>query len=56
MMILSPVWKAADARSQATYDDADAVLHTAMEIQKHLEAQDAELTRLVAAVCSPNTP
>jgi len=47
---------AADARSQATYDDADAVLHTAMEIQKHLEAQDAELTRLVAAVCSPNTP
>jgi hypothetical protein len=45
---------AADARSQATYDDADAVLHTALEIQKHLEAQDAELSRLVAVVCSPN--
>src|ERR1700730_16185279 len=45
---------AADARSQATYDDADAVLHTALDIQKHLEAQDAELTRLVAAVCTPN--
>src|SRR3984893_7969624 len=43
---------AADARSQATYDHADAVLHTALEIQKHLEAQDAELTRLVAAVCT----
>jgi hypothetical protein len=46
---------AADARSQATYDDADAVLHTTLEIQKHLEAQDAEITRLVAAVCLPNT-
>jgi hypothetical protein len=44
---------AADARSQATYDDADAVLHTALDIQKHLAAQDAELTRLVAAVCAP---
>jgi hypothetical protein len=46
---------AADARAQATYDDADAVLHTALEIQKHLEAQDTELTRLVAAVCTPST-
>jgi len=46
---------AADARSQATYDDADAVLQTALQIQKHLEAQDAELIRLVAAVCPPQT-
>jgi hypothetical protein len=46
---------AADARAQATYDDAAAVLEEAKQIQQHLEAQDAELTRLVAAVCSPNT-
>jgi hypothetical protein len=44
---------AADARSQATYDDAAAVLEEAKQIQQHLEAQDAELTRLVAAVCLP---
>ena len=46
---------AADARSQATYDDAAAVLEEARQIQQHLEAQDAELTRLVEAVCSPKT-
>ncbi|HEY3811017.1 MAG TPA: hypothetical protein VGL49_06250 [Acidimicrobiales bacterium] len=45
---------AADARSQATYDDAAAVLEEAKQIQVHLPIQDAELTRLVAAVCSPN--
>jgi hypothetical protein len=43
---------AADARSQATYDDAAAVLEEAKQIQQHLEAQDAELSRLVAVVCS----
>jgi hypothetical protein len=47
---------AADARSQATYDDAAAVLEEAKQIQHHLQAQDAELTRLVAAVCAPKTP
>jgi len=31
---------AADKRAQATYDDADAVLHTALQIQAHLLAQD----------------
>jgi len=31
---------AADKRSEATYNDADAVLHEALQIQKHLEAQD----------------
>jgi hypothetical protein len=46
---------AADARSQATYDDAAAVLEEAKQIQQHLAAQDTELTRLVAAVCSPET-
>ena len=44
---------AADARAQATYDDAAAVLEEAKQIQRHLDAQDAELTRLVAAVSSP---
>jgi len=41
---------AADKRAEATYKDADAVLHTAVQIQKHLEAQDAELGRIIAAV------
>lgn len=35
--------QAADARSVATYDDAEAVLHTAVQIQEHLAAQDAHL-------------
>ena len=43
---------AADARSQATYDDASAVLEEAKQIQQHLKAQDAAiqeiLTRLTA--------
>jgi len=40
---------ASDKRSEATYQDADAVLHTALQIQKHLEAQDAELEKILAA-------
>jgi len=44
---------ASDARSQATYDDAVAVLEEAKSIQEHLAAQDAELTRLVATICTP---
>ena len=39
---------AADKRSEATYEDADAVLHTALQIQAHLEAQDAELQKIAA--------
>jgi hypothetical protein len=38
---------AADKRAEATYKDADAVLHEAMSIQKHLEAQDKVLSDLV---------
>ena len=34
---------AADKRSEATYKDADAVLHEAVKIQEHLMAQDREL-------------
>jgi hypothetical protein len=38
---------AADKRSEATYDDADAVLHEAVKIQEHLLAQDEILKRLI---------
>ncbi len=41
---------AADKRSEATYNDADAVLHEAVKIQEHLAAQDAVLTELTRAV------
>jgi hypothetical protein len=37
---------AADKRSEATYNDADAVLHEAVKIQEHLLAQDRTLTEL----------
>ena len=42
--------KAADMRAEATYEDADAVLHTALEIQRHLEEQDAQISRILAGV------
>jgi hypothetical protein len=38
---------AADKRSEATYQDADAVLHEAIKIQEHLAAQDDVLNALV---------
>lgn len=38
---------AADVRADDTYKDAEAILHEALEIQKHLEAQDALLQELV---------
>jgi hypothetical protein len=41
---------AADRRAEATYEDADAVLHTCMDIQRHLGAQDAEIEKLLAEV------
>ncbi len=40
--------KAADARAEATYDDADAVLHEAIQIQAHLEAQDKAIEAILA--------
>lgn len=46
---------AADKRAEATYKDASAVLHTAIQIQKHLAAQDAEIAKIVAAVLPPRT-
>lgn len=44
---------AADKRAEDTYRDAEAVLHEAIEIQKHLQAQDVVLERLVTAAASP---
>ena len=41
--------KASDKRAEDTYNDAAAVLHEALEIQKHLAAQDQVLAGLVAA-------
>jgi hypothetical protein len=34
---------ASDKRAEQTYNDAEAVLHEAMQIQEHLKAQDAQL-------------
>ena len=39
--------RASDKRAQQTYDDAEAVLHECLQIQQHLEAQDAALTKLL---------
>ena len=49
---------AADKRSEATYDDADAVLHEAAKIQEHLAAQDKVLDALINKVqaLSPSAP
>jgi hypothetical protein len=41
---------AADARAEATYNDAAAVLEEAKQIQAHLAAQDAEIEKIVAAL------
>ncbi len=41
---------AADARAQATYDDAAAVLEEAKQIQAHLAAQDAAIEKILASV------
>jgi hypothetical protein len=38
---------ASDKRAEATYEDADAVLHTALQIQDHLSAQDAEILKII---------
>jgi hypothetical protein len=38
---------ASDKRAQATYEDADAVLHTSLQIQAHLAAQDAEIEKIL---------
>ncbi len=42
--------KAADRRSEMTYQDADAILHEAIQIQAHLKAQDDALNALLDEV------
>ena len=39
--------QASDKRAEATYEDADAVLHEAVKIQEHLSAQDKVLAGLL---------
>jgi len=46
---------ASDKRAEATYQDADAVLHTAIQIQDHLEAQDAEIEKILAQLVALKT-
>ena len=46
---------ASDKRAEATYQDADAVLHTALQIQDHLAAQDREIETILASVSSLKT-
>lgn len=43
--------EATDKRAIDTYNDAEAVLHEALQIQQHLAAQDALLQRLIAELC-----
>ncbi len=43
---------ASDKRAEATYEDADAVLHTALQIQAHLAAQDTEIEKILARLAS----
>jgi len=41
---------ASDKRAEDTYKDAEAVLHEAVEIQKHLAIQDAAISEIVNAL------
>jgi hypothetical protein len=41
---------ASDQRAEATYKDADAVLHTALQIQQHLAAQDTEIGKILTGL------
>ena len=43
---------AADARAEATYNDAAAVLEEAKQIQAHLAAQDDEIDKILAGLVS----
>jgi hypothetical protein len=44
--------RSADRRSEATQQDADAVLHEAVKLQEHLHAQDRLLTALTDRLAS----
>jgi hypothetical protein len=42
--------RAADKRAQQTYSDAEAILHECMQLQAHLQAQDAILDDVVRRI------
>lgn len=44
--------QAADRRSELTYNDAEATFHEAEQIQRHLAAQDAALSQLLAKIAA----
>ena len=44
--------RAADKRSEATYQDAEAIFHEAEQIQAHLQAQDDALSALLDKVAT----
>jgi hypothetical protein len=46
----------ADKRAEATYSDADAILHEAVKIQEHLRAQDDALNSLLAKTATVLPP
>ena len=43
--------ESSDKRAIDTYNDAEALLHEAIQIQQHLAAQDMALQRLIDALC-----
>ena len=43
---------AADARAEATYNDAAAVLEEAKQIQAHLEAQDTAIEKILTSLAA----
>ena len=40
---------AGDARALATFNDAEAIIHTLLQVEQHLLAQDAKLADLITA-------
>jgi len=47
---------ASDKRAESTYEDAEAVLHEALQIQAHLLAQDEVLERIIQQHDAPSSP
>ncbi len=45
-----------DKRAEDTYKDAESILSEALEIQKHLRAQDDQLIATLQAALAKNTP
>jgi hypothetical protein len=42
--------KASDKRAEDTYNDADAILHEAIQIQQHLKCQDELIQNILASM------